>query len=258
MLLGVKPDVVIHAAAMKRVEACEADPDEALKTNVLGTRHMVRLARRADVPRVLVISSNKATSPETCYGKTKALAEEIALGENVYRGRGRTRVSAVRYGNILGSTGSFLDTLWRARQTGSAIPITDGAATRFWWQVSDAAQFILRVLAAMQGTEVWVPKLVSARVVDLAAAIAPASSLVLTGTRGPEKTHEAMINATEARYTYTYELDDCYVLLPKQGAWSPAPPVGAVRVPDGFTYTSQQLPQPVRVEFPENLLCATT
>lgn len=254
--LGVRPDVVIHAAAMKRVEACEEDPDEAYKTNVVGTRNVVTLARRAGVPKVLVISSDKATSPETCYGKTKAMAEEIALGQNVYRGKGQTRISVVRYGNILGSTGSFLDRLGRARATGEAIPITDISATRFWWSVTDAVGFILRVLNDMQGAEVWVPKLASAKVTDLALAIAPSSELIVTGMRGPEKLHEAMINETEARYAY--ELPDCYVLLPKQGyPWSPQPPVGAVKVPDGFSYASHQQPQSVRLELRESPLCQT-
>jgi len=251
-----KPDVVIHAAAMKRVELCEANPAEAVKTNIDGTRNVVEAAMLADIPRVIVVSSDKATSPETCYGKTKAAAEEIALGQNAYSGKGQTRISVVRYGNILGSTGSFLDTLVRARATGHAVPITDHMATRFWWHVGDAVGFIRRVIQDMQGAEVWVPKLVSARVVDLATAISPRSEIVVTGMRGPEKTHEAMINETEARYTY--ELPDCYVLLPKQGQyWSPSPPVGAVKVPDGFSYASHQQPQSVHFELQESQPCAS-
>jgi UDP-N-acetylglucosamine 4,6-dehydratase len=252
--LGVQPDVVIHAAAMKRVEACEDNPDEAVKTNIFGTRNVVLACRRANVPKVLVISSDKATSPETCYGKTKAAAEEIALGQNAYRGAGRTRVSVVRYGNVLGSTGSFLDALVRARVSGGAIAITDPDCTRFWWSVESAVGFVRDAIGMMRGAEIFVPKIANARVAELATAIAPQSEQIVTGMRGPEKLHEAMINATEARYTY--ELPDCYVLLPKQGQpWSPAPPPGAVRVPSGFSYDSSQQPQSVRLEVRDTLPC---
>lgn len=245
--LAIRPDVVIHAAAMKRVERCEADPEEALKTNVLGTWTVARAARLAGVPRVLVVSSDKATSPETCYGVTKAMAEHVALGQNAYRRRPPTRISVVRYGNILGSTGSFLETLLRARHTGDVVEITDPASTRFWWHVEDAVAFIRLVLARMQGAEIFVPQLPNASVVDLARAIAPASSHVVVGMRGSEKTHEAMISPTEA--SYTYALPGYYVLLPKQGQpWSPAPPVGAVKVPAGFSYASHHQLQTVTFE----------
>lgn len=242
-----QPDVVIHAAALKRVEACEHDPDEALETNILGTRNVVKEAMWAGVPKVLVISSDKGCSPETFYGTTKAAAEAIAIAQNRYRGTGQTRISAVRYGNVLGSQGSFLDAIVRARQTGESLSITDVDATRFWWSIDDAVAFVGTVLARMQGAEIWIPKLISAKVVDLVRAIAPHSSLVVTGPRGPEKTHEAMINATEARYAW--ELADSYVLLPKRGQWwSPEPPDGAVPVAAGFAYISSDDPLSVRLE----------
>lgn len=243
----VKPDVVIHAAALKRVEKCEAEPEEAHKTNVLGTLNVVNEALDADVPRVLVISSDKACSPETVYGATKAEAEAQALAMNGHRGASPTRISVVRYGNVLGSNGSFLEQLLRSRASGGPLPITDPEATRFWWAVDDAVVFVAKVLDRMQGAEVWIPKIASARVVDLARAVAPRSSVVVTGMRGPEKLHESMVNATEARYAY--ELPDCYVLLPKQGQWwSPQPPEGAVSVPAGFTYASNGDPLPVSLE----------
>jgi UDP-N-acetylglucosamine 4,6-dehydratase len=238
------PDIVVHAAALKRVEVCEQHPAEAIKTNVDGTRHVVEEAMWADIPRVLLISSDKATSPETTYGRSKGQAEDIAIGQNAYRGTGRTRISVVRYGNVLGSQGSFLEQLLAARRTGAPLPITDPEATRFWWSIDDAVAFVGMVLARMHGTEVWVPKLASAKVIDLAAAIAPASRLVITGTRGPEKVHEAMISATEARYTY--ELPDSFVLLPKRGAWwSPDPPKDAAPVGPEFRYSSDVNPLPV-------------
>lgn len=241
----VHPDVVIHAAALKRVDVCDAEPDEAFKTNVLGTRLVVQEAILANIPRVLVISSDKATSPETTYGKTKAAAEDLAIGLNAVRGCSLTRISVARYGNVLGSAGSFLETLLQARQTGDPITITDPQATRFWWSVDDAVRFVAWVLTVMQGGEIFVPKLASAKVVDLARALAPQSAQIVTGMRGSEKLHEAMINATEARYAY--ERPEAYVLYPKQGQpWSP-PPQG-VPVGDGFTYASDGDPLPVSVE----------
>ena len=253
--LRTVPDVVIHAAALKRVELCEAQPSEAVKTNIDGTRHVVEEAMLANVPKVLVVSSDKSTSAETCYGKTKAAAEEIALGQNAYRGDGPTRISVVRYGNVLGSTGSFLDQLLEARSTGGPVTITDPNATRFWWQIDDAVRFVRTVLDQMQGAEIWVPKLVSATVGDLARAIAPQAIQTVTGMRGSEKQHEAMISPTEV--SFTYELPDCYVLLPKRGQWwSPEPPAGAVRVADTFRYTSNDDPLRVSFEVHEAPSCA--
>lgn len=239
-------DVVIHAAALKRVEICEADSDEAYKTNIEGTRNVVQLAMRANVPKVVVISSDKACSPETVYGATKAAAEALALGQNAWRGRRPTRISVVRYGNILNSTGAFLHTVLESRHTGQTIPVTDVRASRFWWVLEDAARFVLRIAGEMQGSEIWIPKLLSARVIDLIKAVAPDAPIAEVGMRGPEKLHEAMINATES--AYTYELPDCYVLLPKLGQWwSGGIPEGAVKVPAGFTYSSDQQPLPVSV-----------
>lgn len=251
--MRVRPDIVIHAAAIKRVEQCEANPEEAKKTNVDGTLNVVKAALVADVPRVLVISSDKACSPETVYGATKAEAEQQSLGQNALRGESPTRISVVRYGNVLGSAGSVLDHFVRARESGR-LNITDVEATRFWWGIESAVEFVSTVLARMQGCEIWIPKLVSARVVDLAKAIAPDAAVTVTGMRGSEKRHEAMINSTEARYAW--ELPDAYVLLPKMGQWwSPEPPEGAVRVPEGFTYLSSHDPLPVELQ--ESLTCAS-
>lgn len=242
-----RPDVIIHAAALKRVESCEGHTDEARKTNIDGTHNVVELAMRADVPKVLVVSSDKACSPETAYGATKAAAEALAIGQNAWRGSRPTRISCVRYGNILDSQGAFLHTILKHKQTGHPLMITDPRASRFWWSGADAAQFILTVLDRMHGAEIFVPKLVSARVIDLVKALAPDVSLREGGMRGAEKIHEAMINQTEA--AYTYELPDCYVLLPKLGQWwSALPPHDAIKVPAGFSYSSDQDPLSVSVE----------
>lgn len=233
------PDVVIHAAALKRVEVCESDPDEALETNIDGTRHVVKAAMQAGIPKVLVISSDKACSPETLYGVTKAAAESAALSQNRYRGTGPTAISVVRYGNVLGSQGSFLEVLQRCALTGETVPVTDPTATRFWWTIQDAVAFVGTVLDRMRGCEIWVPKLTSASVADLIRQVAPVCPVTVIGMRGPEKRHEAMINATEA--PYTYDLPDCYVILPKAEVWWGSKPLpGWTRVPDGFTFTSDR------------------
>lgn len=245
-----QPDVILHAAALKRVEVCEQHATEAAKTNIEGTRIVVEEAMLANVPKVLLISSDKACASETTYGTTKAAAEALAMGQNALRGTGPTRISAVRYGNVLGSQGSFLERIVEARRTGSALAITDVDCTRFWWVIDDAVAFVDRVLARMQGAEIFIPKLVSARVIDLVKAIAPDAPLQITGMRGAEKTHEAMISATEARYAW--ELPDAYLLLPHVGQWwSAAPPSDAVPVADTFTYTSNDSPLPVRCEVRE-------
>lgn len=244
--MRAKPDVVIHAAALKRVEVCDDQPSEAIKTNIDGTRNVVEEAMLADVPKVLVISSDKATSPETVYGTTKAAAEAAAIAQNGWRGNGKTRISVVRYGNVLGSQGSFLNTLMRARQTGEAISITHPDCTRYWWSIDDAVVFVASVLEQMRGAEIWVPKLASSKVVDLAKAVAPESEMQIVGMRGPEKLHESMISATES--AYCYELSDRYVLLPKRGEWwSAEPPVGSIPVQQGFTYASNHQPMSVSV-----------
>ena len=237
-------DAVIHGAALKRIETCEEHPDEAYKTNVLGTWHVVEAAMLADVPKVLVVSSDKSAEPALSYGRTKAAAEDLALGQNAKRGKGRTRISVARYGNVIGSTGSVIEQFFRCRATGESLRITDPTWTRFWWSPEEAAAFVDSVLARMQGAEIWVPRLVSATVLALAQAIAPRSAVQVIGARGVEKPHETMIGVLEAGYTWA--LPDAYVLLPKHGQWwSPDPPAGAVKVPEGFRFSSDQDPQPV-------------
>ena len=231
------PDIVIHAAALKRIEVCASHPAEAIKTNVDGTRCVVEEAMRAAVPRVVLISSDKACSSETVYGTTKALAEAAALGQNALRGDLPTRISAVRYGNVLGSQGSVLDTMVAARSTGQ-MPITDPEATRFWWHIDEAVRFVDETLAVMQGGEVWVPKLPSSTVAALAQAIAPDAVHRVVGMRGAEKQHEQMMSTVES-YT-AWELPDRFCLLPYAGQpWSPEPPAGAWPAASGVDYSSE-------------------
>jgi Predicted nucleoside-diphosphate sugar epimerases len=243
----VHPDVLIHAAAEKLVDACEVEPEEAFQTNVLGTLYLVKQAILADIPKVLILSSDKACSPETVYGATKLMAEQLALGVfQAKRGSSQTKVSVARYGNVLGSAGSVLSHFFEARASGGAVRMTDPEATRFWWSIEEAVAFALRMIQYMHGGEIFIPKLTSSRVSDLARAIAPNSTQDVIGMRGPEKQHEAMINSTEARYTF--DCGDYYMLVPPHGCGYTVPlPVGARPVSDGFRYTSDQDPQ--KVEF---------
>lgn len=242
--MRAQPDVVVHAAALKRVEACEANADEAYKTNVVGTRNVCHTAMLADVPKVLVISTDKAAEPTLVYGKTKAQAEAIAIGQNAWRGSGRTRISVARYGNVLGSAGSVLDVFLERRRTGEPLPITAPEATRFWWSVESAVDFVRWVLRTMAGGEIFIPKLPSARVIDLAKAIAPNAAVRIVGMRAPEKSHEVLLSETESRYAY--EVINAYIVLPPtEHWWAPAPPPGAYKVPAGLRFASDTAPMPV-------------
>jgi len=208
-----QPDTIVHAAAMKRIEACEGNPWEAAKTNVAGAHNIVCAARLANVRRVLAIGSDKGCMPINAYGATKLLAEKIVLaGNDPSRG---LRCSAVRYGNVLGSRGSVVQ-VWRQQaERGDPLTITDAHMTRFWLTLEQAVRFVLGVLPAMDGGEVFVPKLPSMKVVDLAEAVAPNHEHRFIGIRPGEKLHESLIAPDEAPYT---SYVGHYVIRPEQNA----------------------------------------
>lgn len=233
----VKPDVLIHAAAIKTIEACEHDPAEAVKTNVDGTRNVVEEAMLSGIPRVVVVSSDKATEPVTTYGKTKAAAEAIAIGQNAYRGTGPTRISVVRYGNVEASQGSIAPLFTALGEIGAPIPITHPEMTRFWWRVEDAVAFVAKILHVMRGGEIFIPKIKSHRIVDLARHYAPHSEQQIVGVRSIEKIHELMISADEA--AMAWECPEYYVLT------HGTPPIDGVPVPAGFRLSSGDDPVPV-------------
>lgn len=190
-------DIVIHAAALKQVPACEYNPAEAKKTNVDGALNVIDAAIDAGVSKVLALSTDKATNPVNCYGATKLLAEKLFLAGNAYSPTG-TRFSCVRYGNIAGSRGSIIPA-WRLLSlTDEPFPITDRRMTRFWFTLPLAVDFVLMALEVMKGGETFVPRLPSFRVTDLAMAIAPNRGLREVGVRPGEKIHEAMIGPDEA------------------------------------------------------------
>lgn len=235
-------DLVVHAAAMKRVETCEADPWEATQTNVMGTMHLARACIERGVRRAVFLSTDKAAAPNTHYGCTKREAESLWLGSNVYAAGTGTRFACTRYGNVLGSTGSVVP-LWRAQAArGEPLTITDPHCTRFFMRMSEAVELVSHALAALRGGETFVPKIGRAEILDLAEAVAPGHPTTTVGLRPGEKLHETLITEDEARRAR--DTGYCYVLEPATAPWesrSGAPSIGETFTPglgDTFTYRS--------------------
>jgi UDP-N-acetylglucosamine 4,6-dehydratase len=228
-------DVVIHAAALKQVPACEYNPFEAVKTNVLGANNVIEAAIDAGVERVIALSTDKAVNPVNVYGATKLCAEKMFVQGNSYAGGLKTRMAVVRYGNVVGSRGSVIP-LFLDQRDGGELTITDERMTRFWLTLDEGVDFVVRAVERMQGGEIFVPKIASMRVIDLARAIAPGASLRVVGVRPGEKLHEVLVSADESRHTV--ERDGMYVVEPVTPRWEYATPSGAKRLPDDFAYTS--------------------
>lgn len=230
--------IVVHAAALKQVPACEYNPMEAINTNILGTANVVEAALETGVHRVLALSTDKAVSPANLYGATKLAAEKLTVQSNAYSGERPTRFSCVRYGNVVGSRGSVVPVFLRQRQNGK-LNITDERMTRFWLTLEQGVKFVLHCIEVMQGGEVFVPKLPSTTITDLAKAIAPGAKLEITGIRPGEKLHEMLISEDEARTAV--ELDDMYVIQPAQGPWFVRSWDGKGKtLPEGFYYVSNE------------------
>jgi UDP-N-acetylglucosamine 4,6-dehydratase len=228
-------DVVIHAAALKQVPACEYNPGEAVKTNVDGAQNIVDAAIDCGVKRVLGLSTDKAVNPVNLYGATKLCAEKLLVQGNAYSGAAGTRFCCTRYGNVLGSRGSVIPLFQRQRGSGT-VTVTDPRMTRFWLTLDQGVHFVLRCIERMCGGEVFIPKIPSMRIVELAEAVAPECKVEIIGIRPGEKLHEVMISRDEARQTL--ELDDLYVLRPSHAWWGEANWSEGKPVADGFEYTS--------------------
>jgi UDP-N-acetylglucosamine 4,6-dehydratase len=209
-------DIVVHAAALKQVPACEYNPMEAIKTNIMGTANVVEAALDAGVKKVLTVSTDKAVSPANLYGATKLAAEKLTIQSNAYAGGSATRFSCVRYGNVVGSRGSVVPLFLKLRSTGK-VTITDDRMTRFWLSLDQGVRFVIDSIEQMEGGEVFVPKIPSTKVTDLARAIAPDAKLEIIGIRPGEKLHEMLISEDEARHTI--ELDKMYVVQPAEATW---------------------------------------
>jgi UDP-N-acetylglucosamine 4,6-dehydratase len=232
-------DVVVHAAALKIVPTAEYNPFECILTNVHGAENVVLASLRTNVKKVVALSTDKAANPVNLYGASKLAADKIMVAANNYSGSLGVRFSVVRYGNVIGSRGSvlplFKDLVSRGAKT---MPITDVRMTRFWISVKQGVEFVISSIGLMQGGEIFVPKIPSMRIVDLARVVAPDLPHEIVGIRPGEKLHEVMITDDDARMTL--ELDDRYVIFPPHDRWRPdgLQSAGVRPVAEGFRYSS--------------------
>jgi UDP-N-acetylglucosamine 4,6-dehydratase len=228
-------DLVVHAAALKQVPACEYNPIEAVATNINGGRNVIDAALDTDVQQVIALSTDKAVSPVNLYGATKLVAEKLFIQSNTYAGTCGTDFSCVRYGNVLGSRGSVIPLFYKQRETG-IITVTDRRMTRFWITLEQGVRFVIKCIERMQGGEVFVPKIPSMNIMDLAEAIAPGCEVEDIGIRPGEKLHETLVSVDEARHTV--ELEDMFVVKPVHPWWSDDYWVEGELLADGYHYSS--------------------
>ncbi len=209
-------EVVIHAAALKQVPAAEYNPFEAIKTNVIGGQNVIDACRRNSVKRVIALSTDKAAAPINLYGATKLCSDKLFVAANNYAGPHDVRFSVVRYGNVLGSRGSVIP-FFLQKQSSGTLPVTDERMTRFSITLQQGVDFVLACLERMWGGELFVPKIASYRILDVASAVAPDCKIEIVGIRPGEKLHEEMITTTDA--LNTVEFDDYFVILPSTPLW---------------------------------------
>ena len=228
-------DYVIHAAALKQVDTGEYNPMEFIKTNVLGSQNVIDAAIESGVKRVVALSTDKASSPINLYGATKLTADKLFVAANNYSFTYGTTFSVVRYGNVMGSRGSVIPFFQEIASRGEALPITDLRMTRFWISIAAATKFVVDSLELMTGGELYVPKIPSMKIVDLANAIAPGAILQEIGMRPGEKLHEEMISADDSRRTIV--LNDRFVVTPVVAEWGYKPPLGP-KLSEGQAYRS--------------------
>jgi UDP-N-acetylglucosamine 4,6-dehydratase (inverting) len=229
-------DLIVHAAAMKQVPACEYNPFEAVRTNVLGAQHVVDAAIDARVPKVVNLSTDKAVNPVNLYGATKLCAEKIVVQGNAYAAQSETRLACVRYGNVVGSRGSVVP-LFRDQAVSGRLTITDERMTRFWITLDQAVDLVLYAVDHMVGGEVFIPKIPSMHVVDLADAMAPGVERDIIGIRPGEKLHELLLTTDESRHAI--DAGDVYVVLPEHPWWEASPRwLDGKPLEDGFVYSS--------------------
>jgi UDP-N-acetylglucosamine 4,6-dehydratase/5-epimerase len=228
-------DYVVHAAALKQVDTAEYNPFEYVQTNIIGTQNVIEASIDTGVKKVVALSTDKASSPINLYGATKLAADKLCQSANHYAAGYETRFSVVRYGNVMGSRGSVIPFWEQLAIDGKEIPITDSRMTRFWITLPQAVKFVVESFDLMQGGEVFVPRIPSMKILDLAEAVAPGAKTYEIGIRPGEKLHEEMIAADDSRRTIS--LSDRYVILPTIAEWGYEPLEGN-SVADGFAYRS--------------------
>ena len=228
-------DFVIHAAALKQVDTGEYNPMEFIKTNVLGSQNVIDASIDAGVKRVVALSTDKASSPINLYGATKLTADKLFVAANNYSYTYGTTFSVVRYGNVMGSRGSVIPFFKDLAGQGKPLPITDLRMTRFWISIQDAVKFVIDSLEMMTGGELYVPRIPSMKIIDLAYAVSAESKLEEIGMRPGEKLHEEMISADDSRRTII--LDNRYVVTPVVAEWGYSAPTGQT-MPEGQAYRS--------------------
>jgi UDP-N-acetylglucosamine 4,6-dehydratase len=228
-------DFVIHAAALKQVDTGEYNPMEFIKTNVLGSQNVIDASIDAGVKRVVALSTDKASSPINLYGATKLTADKLFVAANNHSFTYGTTFSVVRYGNVMGSRGSVIPFFQEIATQGKPLPITDLRMTRFWISIESAVKFVIDSLEMMTGGELYVPRIPSMKIVDLANAVAPGSKLEEIGMRPGEKLHEEMISADDSRRTII--LENRFVVTPVVAEWGYQPPKGSL-MPEGKAYRS--------------------
>jgi len=236
-------DVVIHAAALKQVPAAEYNPFEAIKTNIIGAANVIDVAIDRGVKKVVALSTDKAASPANLYGATKLCSDKLFVAANAYSAGQDTRFSVVRYGNVVGSRGSVIPFFLKMKKTG-VLPITNKRMTRFWITLEQGVQLVLLALKEMDGGEIFVPKIPSMNIMDLAAAVAPECKLEFVGVRPGEKLHETLVPEDDARNTL--ELKDFFIIQPQLSFWMQEKTLKkypeAKRCEDGFCYSSNNNP----------------
>ena len=228
-------DYVVHAAALKQVDTAEYNPFEYVQTNIIGSQNVVEASIDAKVKKVVALSTDKASSPLNLYGATKLAADKLFQSANHYAAGYETRFSVVRYGNVMGSRGSVIPFWKNLAEAGKPLPITDYRMTRFFITLPEAVKFVNDSFDLMQGGELYVPRIPSMKIVDLAEAVAPGAPTTEMGIRPGEKLHEEMISLDDARRTL--RIGDRYVVLPTIANWGFTPPEGE-SLPDGFAYQS--------------------
>jgi len=250
-------DIVIHAAALKQVPACEYNPFEAVKTNIIGGQNVIDACFESGVKKVVALSTDKAAAPINLYGATKLCSDKLFIAANNYKGEHDIKLSVVRYGNVMGSRGSVIPFFQKHKEKG-VLPITDKRMTRFNITLQEGVDFVIRNLERMWGGELFVPKIPSYRILDLAKAIGPECKLIFNGIRPGEKLHEEMITVTDA--INTIEFKDYFVILPSTKQWD----VEKFRLEsnskpgkfceDGFSYNSSKNDEFLTVEELKNLI----